>query len=311
MRFVFWLFMITQKFIKFFLVLAIPFLAAGAVFASSAGIDSTSRYAWTENAGWLDFGTSQGNVAVGDAALTGYVWGENLGWISLNCANTDSCAAVDYKAANDGAGNLSGYAWGENAGWINFAPAGGGVTINSSGEFSGYAWGENTGWIVFNCATTDSCAGVDYKVKTAWRQASSQTGGTSGGSIGGQYAWPQADAQNACQTGDSTGIIDKIIQIAPVPFFGFINKKPAAGPLEEAPPPAAPENIEPPAAETEEIAVPVSATPPAGAGAHQNIELKPQFDWRQLFGGKMILLAVAIMLAVIFWRGRKETVKFK
>lgn len=132
--------MITQKFIKFFLVLAIPFLAAGAVFASSAGIDSTSRYAWTENAGWLDFGTSQGNVAVGDAALTGYAWGENLGWISLNCANTDSCAAVDYKVANDGAGN-----------------------------FSGYAWGENAGWIVFNCATTDSCAGVDYKVKTAWR----------------------------------------------------------------------------------------------------------------------------------------------
>lgn len=263
------------------MVLAIPFLAAGAVFASSAGIDSTSRYAWTENAGWLDFGTSQGNVAVGDAALTGYVWGENLGWISLNCANTDSCAAVDYKAANDGAGNLSGYAWGENAGWI-----------------------------VFNCATTDSCAGVDYKVKTAWRQASSQTGGTSGGSIGGQYAWPQADAQSARQTGASTGIIDKIIQIAQVPFFGVTNKKPAAGPSEEAPPPAAPENppenIEPPPAETEEIAMPVSATPPAGAGAHQNIELKPQFDWRQLFGGKMILLAVAIMLAVIFWRGRKR-----
>jgi hypothetical protein len=85
--------------------------------------------------------------------------------------------------------------------------------------------------------------------------------------------------------------------------------------LEEAPPPAVPENppenIEPPPAETEEIAVPVSATPPAGAGAHQNIELKPQFDWRELIGGKMILLAAAIMLAVIFWRGRKETVKFK
>jgi hypothetical protein len=53
--------------------------------------------------------------------------------------------------------------------------------------------------------------------------------------------------------------------------------------------------------------VPVSATPPAGAGAHQNIELKPQFDWRELIGGKMILLAAAVItLAVIFWRGRRR-----
>jgi len=40
---------------------------------------------------------------------------------------------------------------------------------------------------------------------------------------------------------------------------------------------------------------------------HQNIELKPQFDWPQLIGGKMILLAAAaIALAVIFWCGRKR-----
>lgn len=132
-------------------------------------IDSTDKYAWSENIGWINFGTTEGNVHVTDSALTGYAWSENAGWISLNCLNNSSCATVDHKVANDGAGNLSGYAWSENTGWINFNPSGGGVSVNSSGEFLGYAWGENIGWIVFNCATTSSCSTVDYKVKTDWR----------------------------------------------------------------------------------------------------------------------------------------------
>ncbi|MEA1936614.1 MAG: hypothetical protein U9N04_00700 [Patescibacteria group bacterium] len=132
-------------------------------------IDLTDKYAWSENLGWINFGTTEGNVHITDSELTGYAWSENAGWISLNCSNNSSCATVDHKIANDGAGNLSGYAWSENTGWINFNPSVGGVSINSSGEFLGYAWGENIGWIVFNCATTSSCATVDYKVKTDWR----------------------------------------------------------------------------------------------------------------------------------------------
>ena len=141
-------------------------------------IDPVKRYAWTENAGWLDFGTNQGNVHVTATELTGYAWGENIGWVSLNCSNDNSCATSNYKVANDGSGNLSGFAWTENAGWINFNPAGGGVAVDSSGNFSGYAWGENIGWIVFNCATTGSCASVDYKVSTDWRPASAGTNAT-------------------------------------------------------------------------------------------------------------------------------------
>ena len=144
------------------------------VFASSSNgtIDITNRYTWTENVGWLDFGTDGGNVGVIDTALTGYAWGENIGWVSLNCANTDSCTAVSYKVSNDTEGNLSGYAWSENAGWIQFDPVGGGVTIDSSGDFSGYAWGENVGWISFNCTDTNSCGDVSYKVSTDWRPVS-------------------------------------------------------------------------------------------------------------------------------------------
>ena len=138
------------------------------VFASAANgtIDGTNKYAWSENLGWINFGTSQGNVSVTDGQLTGYAWSENAGWISLNCSNDNSCGTVNYKVSNDGKGVLSGYAWGENVGWINFNPVYGRVTINvSTGKFSGYAWGENVGWIVFDC-TTSAC------VKTDWRSRS-------------------------------------------------------------------------------------------------------------------------------------------
>lgn len=147
------------------------------VYASSTDgtIDSTYKYAWGENIGWLNFGTTEGNIRVTDSALTGYIWAENIGWISLNCSNHGvSPCSVDYKVVNDGEGTLTGYAWSENTGWINFNPTYGGVTINSSGEFLGYAWGENIGWIVFNCSTTNSCATVDYKVKTDWRPQSAR-----------------------------------------------------------------------------------------------------------------------------------------
>jgi len=157
-------------------ILAVGVLVSQVLAASTGIISSTNRYAWSENAGWIDFGTSEGNVIVSDTALTGYAWGENVGWISLNCSNTDSCATVDYSVTNDGEGVLGGHAWSENFGWILFAPDNGGVTINSSGIFSGWAWGENVGWITFNCSDTSSCATVDYKVSTGWRAV---TGGGS------------------------------------------------------------------------------------------------------------------------------------
>lgn len=124
--------------------------------------------------GWIDFGASEGAITITDLALSGYAWSETTGWISLNCSNTSSCGTVDYKVSNNGEGTLSGYAYGENIGWVQFAPTGGGVTIDSSGDFSGYAWGENTGWIVFNCSTTSSCGTVSYKVNTDWRPASAR-----------------------------------------------------------------------------------------------------------------------------------------
>ncbi len=155
-------------------------LGSEVVFAESIDpANDNSQFAWSENAGWINFEPSQGpGVTVTDSSLTGFAWGENIGWLSMSCEGTSSCADVNYGVSNDAAGNLSGYAWNENAGWVSFscsstsscADTAYGVTIDvSTGEFSGYAWNENTGWIGFSCANTSSCADVDYGVATSWR----------------------------------------------------------------------------------------------------------------------------------------------
>lgn len=141
--------------IKILIILTTGLLSASFVFASSTDgtIDSTYKYAWGENIGWINFGCSNCNIHITDSGLSGYALSETIGWIYLS--------DVD----NDAEGNLSGYAWSENAGWIKFNPSNGGVVINSSGEFTGQALGENIGWIIF---------GGDYKVKTDWRPYSTR-----------------------------------------------------------------------------------------------------------------------------------------
>ncbi|TSC90893.1 MAG: glycoside hydrolase [Parcubacteria group bacterium Licking1014_17] len=156
---------------KYFLVLLIMALLikTNNVNAATGTIDSSDKYAWSENLGWVNFGALQGSVIISDSDMSGYAWSENGGWVSLNCSNTDSCATVNYGVKNTVVGSLSGYAWGENIGWINFQPTAGGVTINKDGYFEGYAWGENIGWVNFNCSNQNSCGAVDFKVKTSWR----------------------------------------------------------------------------------------------------------------------------------------------
>ena len=162
------------------LAFSFSFSAESASASTTDGtIDSTNKWAWSENAGWIDFGTSGGTVHVTDSALTGYAYGENIGWISLNCSNTSSCTDNSYAVANNGEGTLSGYAWSENAGWINFAPAAGGVTISSSGVFSGYAYSENLGWIVF---ATDHAATTDWRLASTRAGEPAPSGGGSSGS---------------------------------------------------------------------------------------------------------------------------------
>ena len=150
-----------------------PALIAGLVLglvgvAYAANINSTNKWAWGTNVGWLNFNpTHGGGVTVYSDHLEGYVWAENIGWIRLGTTGSgdpyyDNDAADSYGVNNDGNGNLSGYAWGTNVGWINFNPTHSQVTIDGDGKFDGYAWGENVGWIHFQNADPA------YLVQTEW-----------------------------------------------------------------------------------------------------------------------------------------------
>lgn len=155
--------------ISLFFTLMIRLISAGHVSASSTDgtADSSYKYAWSENTGWINFGAAEGNVHITDSALTGYAWSENYGWINLNPETSG--------VKNNGEGDLSGYGWSESLGWINFS----GVSINSGGEFSGYAAvSRDSGKISFNCINTNSCGASDFKVKTDWRPRSVRGGGS-------------------------------------------------------------------------------------------------------------------------------------
>ncbi|MDD4271924.1 MAG: hypothetical protein PHF50_03935 [Patescibacteria group bacterium] len=144
-----------KKYLKFSFLLALSALVAILIYNShsftASAADQASGYAWGELTGWINLAPEGYETMVEADKLTGWAWSENLGWISMDCANTDggSCAANFYRVLNSG-GTLSGYAWGEQTGYIDFAPAGGGVSVDENGVFSGYAWGESVGWISFS-----------------------------------------------------------------------------------------------------------------------------------------------------------------
>ncbi len=105
-------------------------------------------YAWSDQVGWINFGTANGDIHITDSGITGYAWSTNYGWINMNPANGGVAVAAD--------GSLSGYAWGENLGWINFS----GASISSDGTFSGTASGSIVGTLNFDC--TNCSVQTDY-----------------------------------------------------------------------------------------------------------------------------------------------------
>lgn len=131
--------------------LAFAALLASAAWAATGNIDPAQKFAWSENAGWINFAPMDGGVSVQPSYLSGYAWCETAGWVKLGAgagpyANT---SASDWGVNVNASGNLSGCAWAENAGWINLNPKDGGVTINADGTFDGYAWSETLGWMHF------------------------------------------------------------------------------------------------------------------------------------------------------------------
>lgn len=150
-----------------FVVLLLLASAAPARAENTDPNNDGSKYAWAENAGWINSrpsGAGGPGMQVGDTGVTGWMWSENAGWISLDCSDRGTCATTPYGVTNDLTGTLRGYAWSENLGWINFAPNGTPITIDRpTGRLVGRAWSENAGWITFSGTTP-----VTYGVKTSW-----------------------------------------------------------------------------------------------------------------------------------------------
>jgi len=161
----------SKKMTSTIVLFIVLFLGLVSVVYAAGNIDSTNKWAWAGNAGWLNFNpTHGGGVTVYADHLEGYAWAENIGWVRLGTYTSGGThtyandATGNYGVNNDGSGNLSGYAWSTNAGWVNFNPSHGQVTIDpATGQFDGYAWAENVGWIHFR---NDAPA---YGVVTVWR----------------------------------------------------------------------------------------------------------------------------------------------
>jgi hypothetical protein len=156
------------------------FTNASVAHAASGTILSSSKYAWSNVGGWVNFAPSNSIITVTDTAITGYAWSANDGWINFAPTNGG------VKNTNDG--TLSGFAWDQTAGWVNFA----GVTIDTTNKFHGQATGANGYVINFDCT---SCL-----VETNWSRTI--TTSSSPGSISPVYIPPSQSVGNTLPTAE-------------------------------------------------------------------------------------------------------------
>ena len=148
----------TKKVIIFLIILS--FLALPVILVAD-NIDSTYKYSWGENIGWMNWKPSYGGtdygVTVYNECLTGYIWAENAGWTKVgdtSCAGGDCCQTGTIKGYENDSNGADNDGDGVADDW--------GVNNNGSGNLSGYAWGENVGWISFSC--------TNCNVNTSWRK---------------------------------------------------------------------------------------------------------------------------------------------
>ena len=159
------------------LAVALPVVLTAPLPADST-INFTNKFAYSANAGWLNFRHNQpsspNGIVFGEYVVSGFAYGANFGWVNLgdgspvNGIQYQNNSASDYGVNHDGLGNLSGYAYGANIGWINF-----GWTNTSNlnrprvdlltGSFTGYAYSANIGWINLGAGylVTDTMANPD------------------------------------------------------------------------------------------------------------------------------------------------------
>ncbi|OGG60525.1 hypothetical protein A3C89_04020 [Candidatus Kaiserbacteria bacterium RIFCSPHIGHO2_02_FULL_50_50] len=150
-------------------------LATGAAASETVGTVTTGGnegFAWSDQAGWVNFGTANGAITIQDSGITGYAWIPNYGWMNMNPSNGGVSVAAG--------GALSGYAWSSALGWVNFS----GVSINSSGVFTGQATGASIGTLTFSC--TNCSVKTDYRPPALETTSTESSSGSSGGATPGE-----------------------------------------------------------------------------------------------------------------------------
>ena len=99
---------------------------------------------------YLFFSSNNANATVNNNTqeFSGYAWSNDAGWVAFGTADNPDGPVI--FSTSDGA--VSGKATIINTGNsldFNSAPYSSNVVISSSGSFSGYAWSEDLGWIDF------------------------------------------------------------------------------------------------------------------------------------------------------------------
>ena len=135
----------------FALLLLVGFVISG---FTATTINSTNRFAYGANLGWLDWrGDTISGASIGEHVCSGFIYAANVGWIHLgtgtptNGIQYQNLSAGDFGVNHDGLGNLRGYAYGANIGWINFETNGAAKVDLVTGKLSGSVYAANCGWI--------------------------------------------------------------------------------------------------------------------------------------------------------------------
>ncbi len=124
-------------------------------------INSTNRFAYAANLGWMDWRADGANGArIGEFICSGYLYAANAGWINwgsgapANGVRYQNNSAADFGVNRDELGNLRGLAWGANLGWMIFTnrDATGGAFEGPkvdlrTGRLTGLVYSANAGWI--------------------------------------------------------------------------------------------------------------------------------------------------------------------
>jgi hypothetical protein len=65
---------------------------------AAGNIDSTYKYAWGTNVGWINFNPSHSQVTVDPVSgdFDGYAWAENVGWIHFQNASPEYYVQTDW-----------------------------------------------------------------------------------------------------------------------------------------------------------------------------------------------------------------------